>query len=437
MPLSDTSHTASTTDVLPPSTAGDNAVPPRAGTRGAAGRRLRGWMLRAGRSRSGRIVIGLVAVLVYSSSGVPLPSYAAAPAPAPAEVVVAPVVGDRLGGALVPLSAVDPIRESAAEPAQAVLFIHGWLSTSLPGAATDQPGIAQSPFAHQSAAEAAVDEITDSLQQSLESLPGTTLYAFDYSQTAAAWIGGSAVVDGLAASIRELALETRAPVDVVAHSMGGLALRHAVAAHPDLVPLIGQVITVGTPTLGSDAATLLDVVSLATGTVIGAGSAGRALIVPALVDLCNRDLEADAMNGCGLPTWLRTSIANTGEAGRALHAGSRELKDMPDWPAALNVHAIAGDGRLRAGGLVVSLGDGLVSRESAVAEADTAFVVRCEDRVAPGLTGVGDVLGGKASVSFGGVGCTHDQLLRNPEVVENVRAVIAGQALPPANPRLP
>ncbi|MCR2824273.1 hypothetical protein [Microbacterium sp. zg.Y909] len=408
-----------------------------ADARDSARRRLGGWVRRAGRSRSARIVIGLVAVLVYSSSGAPLPSYAATPVPA--EVVVAPVVGERLGGALVPLSAGGPVSESATEPAQAVLFVHGWLSTSLPGAADDQPGIAQSPFAHPAAAvqATAVDEVTHSLQQSLESLPGTTLYAFDYSQTAAAWIGGSAVVDGLAASIRQLALETGAPVDVVAHSMGGLALRHAVAAHPDLIPMIGQVITVGTPTQGSDAATLLDIVSVATGTVIGAGSAGRALIVPALVDLCNRDLEADAMNGCGLPTWLRTSIANTGEAGRALHAGSAELANMPDWPAELDVHAIAGDGRLRAGGLVVSVGDGLVSRESATAEADTVFVVRCEDRVAPGVTGVGELLGGNATLSFGGAGCAHDELLRNPDVVENVRAVIAGLAPSPANPRLP
>ncbi len=449
MPRSHTPpHAASIPGACAPSIAESTSVAPRAGAREAARWRLARWALRAGRSRSARIVIGLVAVLVYSSSGVPLPSYAAAPVRA--EVVVAPVApvapatglsGDRRSGSLVPLSAVDAALPGGDDSAQAVLFVHGWLSTSLPGAADDQPGIAQSPFAHPaSAAEEApvvIDEITDSLQQSLESLPGTTLYAFDYSQTAAEWIGGSDVVDGLAASIRQLALETRAPVDVVAHSMGGLALRHAVAAHPDLVPMIGQVITVGTPTLGSDAAMLLDVISLATGTVIGAGSAGRALIVPALVGLCNRDLEADAMNGCGLPTWLRTSIANTGEAGRALHAGSAELADMPDWPAVLEVHAIAGDGRLRAGGFVVSIGDGLVSRDSAVAEADTAFVVRCEDRVAPGVTGVAAALGGDGALSFGGGECAHDGLLRNADVVQNVRDVIAGNAQPLANARVP
>ncbi|MCR2793572.1 hypothetical protein NQ156_10910 [Microbacterium sp. zg.Y625] len=438
MPRSDTMpHAVPAPGAPPPSTAENRSDTSHTGARGAARRRLSGWALRAGRSRSARIVVALVAALVYSSSGVPLPAYAAAPVPA--EVVVAPVAADRLGGSLVPLSAVDPVSRSEAEPAQAVLFVHGWLSTSLPGAADTQPGIAQSPFARPAAAGegAAIDEITHSLQESLESLPGTTLYAFDYSQTAAAWIGGAAVVDGLAASIRQLARDTSAPVDVVAHSMGGLALRHAVTAHPDLVPMIGQVVTVGTPTLGSDAATLLDVISLATGTAIGAGSAGRALIVPALVDLCNRDLEADAMNGCGLPTWLRTSIANTGEAGRALHTGSQELADMPDWPAELDVHAIAGDGRVRAGGLVVSVGDGLVSRDSAVAEADTSFVVRCEDRVAPGVTGIGEVLNGTAALSFGGVGCTHDELLRNPDVVENVRALVAGHTPAPANPRAP
>ena len=406
--------------------------------RGVMRRRMGDWTRRAGRSRSARIVIGLVAVLVYASTGVPLPSHAAEPVPA--EVVMAPTIGDRIGGSLVPLSA----QERTAEATDAVLFVHGWLSTSLPPSADVDPGIAQSPFARTAAAGDSagidaggeVDDVARSLYESLESLPGTTLYAFDYSRTSSAWIGGSAVVNGLAGAIRALARETGAPVDVVAHSMGGLALRHAVAVHPDLVPLIGQVVTVGTPTLGSDAAALLDAISLATGTVIGAGSAGRALIVPALVDLCNRDLEADAMNGCGLPTWLRTSIANTGEAGRALHVGSEQLTNMPDWPAELDVHAIAGDGRLRAGELVVSFGDGLVSRESAVAEADTAFVVRCEDRIAPGAAGLGQVLGGSAALSFGGGECAHDDLLRNPEVVANVRAMVAGDRLPPENPRV-
>ncbi|MDL5352383.1 hypothetical protein [Microbacterium sp. zg-YB36] len=382
-----------------------------------------------------------MAVLAYSSSGVPLPSFAAAEGDGPAALTVTQGYNGPVGGSLVSLSS--PERSADAE--HAVLFVHGWLSTSLPTADGAQPSVAQSPFARPLAgdAEAAepalgeTDDATRSLQGRIEALPGTTLYAFDYSQTAAEWVGGSAVVEGLAAAIRQLAMDTNAPVDVIGHSMGGLALRYAIAAYPDLVDLIGQVVTVGTPTLGSDAAALLDVISLATGTAIGAGSAARALIVPTLVDLCNRDLARDAKDGCGLPTWLRTSIANAGDAGRALHAGSEQLANLPDWPEALRVHAIAGDARLRVGDRVMSFGDGLVSRESAVAEADSVFVVRCEERVAAGAAGLGQVLGGHVSMPLGGDGCAHDELFGNHDVVDNVLDVLGGEPPPRRNPRFP
>ena len=384
------------------------------------------------------MALALVAVLVYSSSGVPLPSYAATPTDNPVDLTVTQGYGGAVGGSLVSLSA--PERVASAE--HAVLFVHGWLSTSLPAVGDAEPGVAQSPFARRPASAAGSTlaeamEATRSLQDRIEALPGTTLYAFDYSQTAAAWVGGAAVIEGLARAIRQLAAETSAPVDVIGHSMGGLALRYAVAAHPDLIELIGQVVTVGTPTLGSDAAELLDALSLATGTVVGAGSAARALIVPALVDLCNRDLAIDAKSGCGLPTWLRTSIANTGEAGRALHVGSEELTNLPAWPDALDVHAIAGDARLSVADQVVSFGDGLVSRESATAQADSVFVVRCETRITADLAGLGRLLRGEVSIPMGGGDCAHDDLFGNPDVVANIVDVLTGDPSPRHNPRIP
>ncbi|MBD7958538.1 hypothetical protein H9651_12885 [Microbacterium sp. Sa4CUA7] len=384
------------------------------------------------------MALAVVVVLVFSSSGVPLPSHAATPTDNPVDLSVTQGYSGAVGGSLVSLSA--PERAASAE--HAVLFVHGWLSTSLPAVGDAEPGVAQSPFARRpvSAAGATLAqtmEATRSLQDRIEALPGTTLYAFDYSQTAAAWVGGAAVVEGLARAIRRLATETNAPVDVIGHSMGGLALRYAVAAHPDLEALIGQVVTVGTPSLGSDAAELLDALSLVTGTVVGAGSAARALIVPALVDLCNRDLATDAKSGCGLPTWLRTSIANTGEAGRALHVGSEELTNLPAWPDALQVHAIAGEARLVVGDQMVSFGDGLVSRESATAQADSVFVVRCETRITADLAGLGQVLRGEVSVPIGGGDCAHDDLFGNPDVVANIVAVLAGELPTRHNPRVP
>ncbi len=59
-------------------------------------------------------------------------------------------------------------------------------------------------------------------------------------------------VPPLAAALRELTVAfPNQRIDVVAHSMGGVVLRLALAEHPDLAAAVGRVVTLGTPHRGT------------------------------------------------------------------------------------------------------------------------------------------------------------------------------------------
>jgi triacylglycerol lipase len=60
----------------------------------------------------------------------------------------------------------------------------------------------------------------------------------------------------LVARLRALAGEAPDGVDVVAHSMGGIVLRHVLAEHPDLAPVVRRVVTLGSPHGGTAGARL-------------------------------------------------------------------------------------------------------------------------------------------------------------------------------------
>lgn len=60
-------------------------------------------------------------------------------------------------------------------------------------------------------------------------------------------------VVALSAAIDQAVARFGAPVDVVAHSMGGVVLRAVLARRPDLVAKVGRVVTLGTPHRGTAA----------------------------------------------------------------------------------------------------------------------------------------------------------------------------------------
>lgn len=351
----------------------------------------------------------------------------------------------------------DPVRNP-------VLLVHGWLSTAMPEThtgprpVTAAPGIASSPFARPvkwSSDGGAADDVR-SLQERLAELPDTSVFAFDYSSVAALWIGHSSTAAALAGAIECLADASGTSVDIVAHSMGGLALRDALGGSDGGVTAhVGEIVTVATPYEGSGAASALAGLGAVAETAFSSASVLANIAVPAFVGICNRELESDARVGCDIPPSVRTVLAIAGDGGRALQAGSVELATLPDWPAAARVHAIAADYRIqvttaivpadvftvlrdaaRGVGLelspllneTIAVGDGIVEVPSATAGASSAFVARCD--VSIDLATVGGTERFEAlTASVGGLPpfagpCAHDSLFENDDVVDDIVAVL-------------
>ncbi|WP_091503868.1 triacylglycerol lipase [Microbacterium sp. cf332] len=348
-------------------------------------------------------------------------------APAVATGAVTAAAGDR----------IVRFSDSAEQDSRAVLLVHGWLSTVLPDA-EDQRSFARSPFARpvqwrDGSGARVARGMSASLQQRLEAMPGVAVYAFDYSANSAGWVGSNGSADNLAAAIRTIAASVDGPVDIVTHSMGGLALRYALRDDPDVAALIGEVVTVGTPTQGSDIANVaVDIAGVIRATM-STLPVLQNLVLPWIGAVCNNQLASDALAGCELPPIIRTGIAALGPGGTALRAGSTDLADLPDWPPGLHVHAIAGSAvvamPLTSGKTwEARLGDGLVAETSAVAGTDDATVITCRTDLAPGLEGIGEVLSGQvAAPPFGGA-CGHDAIFSNLEVVDAVLAALDGAA---------
>ncbi len=389
-----------------------------------------------------RGLIAVVAALVVAGAALPGPASAAATGTdaatrsarvVPAAVAPAAAAPDRL----VRFSPVAPVDH------RAVLLVHGWLSTSLP-AGLGAARFADSPFARpvqwRDGSGAPVPRgFTASLQNRLEALPGTAVYAFDYSANASAWVGSTAVAEHLADAIRQIAASVDGPIDVVTHSMGGLALRYALEAAPELAARLGEVVTVATPSEGSEIAGVAVSVAGGIRTTMSANPVLQNLVLPAIAAACNAELLTDARSGCDLPPIIRTGIAALGQGGTALRAGSSELADLPDWPRGVSVHAIAASAVVTlplsvpvagpAPELQIRLGDGLVTESSATAGAGERTVVSCTTTLPPGATGVtAAVFGGVEAPPFGGP-CSHDALFSNLQIVDAVLASLS-PALP-------
>ena len=345
-----------------------------------------------------------------------------------------------------------------------VLLVHGWLSTAMPESeagprpVTTSTGIANSPFSRPVEWSSGGDPAVDlrSLQERLSELPDTSVFAFDYSSVAALWVGHTATAPALAGAIECLAEASGDTVDIVAHSMGGLALRYALGgSNEGVASHVGQVITVATPNEGSEVASVVSVLGDATESLFSSASVIAQIALPAIVGICNREMESDARVGCDIPPSVRTVFAVAGDGGQALRAGSAELSSVPEWPSSLNVHAIAGDYRIHltaglvppeiftalhdAAGVfgldlapaldqVFEAGDGIVEVTSATADADSSFIARCEVTVDLTTT-VGSADFGDLTERFGGIPplagpCAHDRLFENDDVARDIVATL-------------
>ena len=155
-------------------------------------------------------------------------------------------------------------------------------------------------------------------------------------------------------------------VVVVAHSMGGLALRCAAAPDcsgvQDVAPLLAGAVTFGTPNLG----TFVKGYGLSLGTDFGGATLG------ALCAAAQNLSESDG-GGCG---GLRAFL--TSGAARAFTPGSAELAALPTMPRGIPLYAVAGQVRLttsmygRPPVTIGRIGDGIVAPDSALAQATAA-----------------------------------------------------------------
>lgn len=153
---------------------------------------------------------------------------------------------------------------------------------------------------------------------------GARTEAFDYQQYNHQWVTDPHIGKALAERITCIGTSSRqqggkGKVIVVAHSMGGLATRQAIAESPEAAKALGMVITIGTPNTGSsiDRASLDLALSLCQ---LGAGQ-GVALQCLAALQALEKSLTA-------IP---------------GLAAGSKEIRVLPGWPKSLPVYAIAGN----------------------------------------------------------------------------------------------
>lgn len=191
----------------------------------------------------------------------------------------------------------------------------------------------------------------------------THLESFDYSSASTQWVTDQEIGPRLARAIADLAERSRAvhgsgKVVVVAHSMGGLAIRCALDTRcggQSIRNDVGGVVTFGTPNHG----TFLKGYAL---------SLPEGMLLHALSAQCHQHFVALL---CEFVDAIGTS-----PAGHAFTPGSGEEKSLPAWPQGMPTRAVAGKISLTTSlfGHVFHLGDvgdAIVGVDSAHGDAGT------------------------------------------------------------------
>ncbi|HET8883844.1 MAG TPA: hypothetical protein VFM68_00030 [Candidatus Saccharimonadales bacterium] len=251
--------------------------------------------------------------------------------------------------------------------------------------------------------------IWDRMRQELSSLKNISTSTFDYENVHSEWVTNEAIGPELAMQIDCLAQASlqnggQGKVIVVAHSMGGLATRYATNQTIDgrkVADEVGLVITLGTPHLGS----LWGNTGTAIGTSVCQGVVGNLTFNPLLGLLMSKDM----------------CLSNL--AMKGLSKSSRELRELPSFPADIPVRAIAGNTRVYVQLLfteIVKTGtssDLVVGVESATAEytdtdrGDGRFEFRCDLRRYEQGVNTG-LQGGE---------CSHNELYTTGYIQESVK----------------
>lgn len=218
-----------------------------------------------------------------------------------------------------------------------VVYIHGWTSTSThdetgKGAFSAKPDLLTSRIGTAAAARTLIGNVQE--------LGGTAPFTFDYSTYASRWVTNDNVGRALAKGLECLHEKSGEKVIVVAHSMGGLATRQALAnGGANLTGKISQVITFGTPNTGSLGAAIL-----AGGVNAAAVDLGFSRLFRLWLSYCGK-IKSQDQNKSDLICWNFLPHALTSfdsEAAQALRFGSRQIRELAVWPAGLPVHSLSG-----------------------------------------------------------------------------------------------
>ncbi|MET9760124.1 alpha/beta fold hydrolase [Streptomyces sp. NPDC006372] len=343
-----------------------------------------------GHSIQARILALCVTLLTLLDLGTVLPATAAA-APGPCST----------GGKVVQVEPRGPVANSTP-----VLFVHGIAS----GADTwNEPEGVHLADKAQKAGET-YRPGKGSFPARLAQLPRVTAWTYDYSAAQPEWVTDNRIGPGLANAINCLARTTKHKVVVIGHSMGGLATQYAASrsdgrSDSKTGQNIAEVITIGTPTLGSKSIMLAQ----AFPDVVGLINKPAGLAAEAIWSFCAGYSLTHDENICSFVSALKAP------QGRALRYRSDEISKLPPWPRELPVRAIAGDIRFVlpkepfdvGPPPEVGLGDIAVTLDSA-----TAYANR---------TGKPQVLTCRSSgLEVLGSGCNHMNIKTDPVVMATV-----------------
>jgi pimeloyl-ACP methyl ester carboxylesterase len=285
-------------------------------------------------------------------------------------------------------------------------------------------------------------------RKELPGAPGTYIAEpFDYSSQNTEWIQNnskSTAATRLAERISCLAAASRAnhgpgKVALVGHSLGGLVIRCALTtacSHgPDVTAVAGQIVTIGTPSLGS--------FWRPNGTASAVATAfGRAVEAACALIRAGSRLPSSVQGALTFADWIDRPFCDvltalgSSSAGQAFTMNSRQLSALPPWPAGAQVRTIAASIRFVYQVLFWSASPGEVG--DAVVGVDSALS-RNPSRTAGGSTTIscGELRLtqlGAAAVPTALPSCHHDSEPKEADVRDAVAEVVGpwARSVPPA-----
>lgn len=260
-----------------------------------------------------------------------------------------------------------------------VIFVHGAASSA---AAWEQPLMAGTRPVTNSAGEPL--SMLDRTAQT-----GAAVYTFDYRQQGMRWVTDADIGPRLAQALVCLYEAFGQRVQVVAHSMGGLATRFAVnqpwpqqqlppPGNPTglVADAVDHITTLGTPYQGSELLAAIQHLLHGLPPPSPGPAAAVMMLARQIVAECGRLGQTDATSAC----WLLSTL--DAPVGSALLPDSDQLRELPSWPDGPEVLAYAGQviwessifgHHIRS----VPIGDGVVSTSSATADHPNHHIEQC------------------------------------------------------------